>query len=168
MLKCQVLLKPRDLDRDFSLNLSEKCEKRTPFSHFFDPFHENYGIYPFSEWSKKWSKSGRKSSPFSERECLKTRGNRGPGPIPRCTTEVRTMSPIPHHPGYTHHPHMLSRPATPGTRGVSEAQTRSPGFIRLQSQTLNTDLVKTTTFLMSKTGPVKTALFVQNPYLILI
>ena len=76
----------------------------------------------------------------------------------------------PHHAPYTHYPGTTTRTtsmaANDGCR--TTAGTGSPGFFRIQSQTLHTELVKPTTFLTVKNRPVKKCKNVKKAYLILI
>ena len=74
-------------------------------------------------------------------------GKWGPGPVPRCTTRIRTVSTT-HYPRAHHHWHHHCRVRTaPMYTRVSEVRDGSPGFFRLRVPDQNTELSKTTTLL---------------------
>ena len=96
---------------------------------------------------------------------LKTRQNQGywwPGPVPRCTTGVRTTTPYPYH-GY--HPPIgrvspLHRVLTPV---VSEPGTRSPGFFSIQWPGQNSKMSKIHCFYWPKTDLPKLTFLTKKP-----
>ena len=124
--------------------------------------------FPFFEWCRKWSINGSKTGPFLGPNQPKNTVKHGLREARTRTTGRHHWSTDPattHTPG-THHPcHHCGRCDVMHCGWCHRAGTGSPGFFWIQPGTINTNLVKTATFLMSKTDLSKTPFSSKSPTL---